>query len=114
MDEIIAIVGKVLAAAVVALFAYLVPKIKTWLEAKIGSEGTAKVLLLIENFVTAADQLYKAGNSKVKNRGDRPYQWWERSPHSSKSTIFCIVSGFDTASYTNANNGSGVAFGFCV
>ena len=29
MDEIIAIVGKVLAAAVVALFAYLVPKIKT-------------------------------------------------------------------------------------
>ena len=60
MDEIIAIVGKVLAAAVVALFAYLVPKIKTLLEAKIGSEGTAKVLLLIENFVTAADQLYKA------------------------------------------------------
>ena len=59
MDEIIAIVGKVLAAAVVALFAYLVPKIKTWLDAKIGSEGTAKVLLLIENFVTAADQLYK-------------------------------------------------------
>lgn len=60
MDEIIAIVGKVLAAAVVALFAYLVPKIKTWLDAKIGSEGTAKVLLLIENFVTAADHLYKA------------------------------------------------------
>ena len=60
MDEIIAIVGKVLAAAVVALFAYLVPKIKAWLDAKIGSEGTAKVLLLIENFVTAADQLYKA------------------------------------------------------
>ena len=60
MDEIIAIVGKVLAAAVVALLAYLVPKIKTWLEAKISSEGTAKVLLLIENFVTAADQLYKA------------------------------------------------------
>ena len=60
MDDIIAIVGKVLAAAVVALLACLVPKIKTWLEAKIGSERTAKVLLLIENFVTAADQLYKA------------------------------------------------------
>ena len=57
---------------------------------------------------------YKAGNSKLKNRGDRPYQWWERSPKSSESTIFCIVSGFDTASYTNATNGSGVAFGFCV
>ena len=57
---------------------------------------------------------YKAGNSKVKNRGDRPFQWWERSPKSSESTIFCIVSGFDTASYTNAANGAGVAFGFCV
>ena len=60
MDEIIAIIGKILAAAVVALLAYLTPKIKDWLEAKIGSEGTAKVILLIENFVTAADQLYKA------------------------------------------------------
>lgn len=59
MDEIIAIVGKLLAAAIVALFAYLTPKIKSWLEAKIGSEGTVKVILLIENFVTAADQLYK-------------------------------------------------------
>ena len=57
---------------------------------------------------------YKAGNSKVKNRGDRPFQWWERSPKSSESTIFCIVSSFDTASYTNASNGAGVAFGFCV
>ena len=60
MDEIIAIVGKILAAAVVALFAYLAPKIKAWLNTKIDSEETEKVLLLIENFVTAADQLYKA------------------------------------------------------
>lgn len=59
MDEIIAITGKVLAAAIVALLTYLAPKIKIWLDAKIGSERTVKVLLLIENFVTAADQLYK-------------------------------------------------------
>ena len=57
---------------------------------------------------------YKAGNSKVKNRGDRHFPWWERSPKSSESTIFCIVSSFDTASYTNATNGTGVAFAFCV
>ena len=58
---------------------------------------------------------YKAGNSKVKNRGDRPYQWWERSPKPGKSTLFCIVGAFDdAASYTNATNGSAVAFGFCV
>ena len=60
MDEIIAIVFLVFSLVFIALFAYLVPKIKAWLDAKIGSEGTAKVLLLIENFVTAADQLYKA------------------------------------------------------
>lgn len=59
---------------------------------------------------------YKAGNSCVKNRGDRPYTWWERSPKSSESTLFCIVSSYAAggASYTNATNGSGVAFGFCV
>ena len=57
---------------------------------------------------------YKAGNSNVKHRGDRHYQWWERSPKSSESTIFCIVSSYAGASYTNATNGSGVAFGFCV
>ena len=57
---------------------------------------------------------YKAGNSKVKHRGDRPFDWWERSPHSSESTIFCMVSNYAAATYTNATNGSGVAFGFCV
>ena len=57
---------------------------------------------------------YKAGNSKVKHRGDRPFDWWERSPHSSKSTIFCMVSNYAAATYTNATNGSGVAFSFCV
>ena len=60
MEEIIAIIGKILAAAIVALLAYLTPKIKEWLNVKIGTDNTAKVLLLIENFVTAADQLYKA------------------------------------------------------
>ena len=57
---------------------------------------------------------YKAGNSKVKNRGDRPFDWWERSPVSGKSTLFCMVSNYAAATYTNATNGAGVAFGFCV
>ena len=57
---------------------------------------------------------YKAGNSKVKYRRGSAFQWWERSPKSSESTLFCVVSGFDTASYTNATNGAGVAFAFCV
>lgn len=57
---------------------------------------------------------YKAGNSKVKNKGGSPYTWWERSPKYSNSTLFCIVSSYASASYTNATNGAGVSFGFCV
>lgn len=59
MDQILEIVGKILAAAFVALIAYVTPKVKTWLEEKIGETKTEKVLVLIKNFVTAADQLYK-------------------------------------------------------
>lgn len=59
MNEIIEIVGKLLGATLVVLCAYLTPKIKAWLEVKIGKEKTDAVLKLIENFVTAADQLYK-------------------------------------------------------
>ena len=57
---------------------------------------------------------YKAGNSKAKNKGGSAYTWWERSPKPGNSTLFCIVSSIGNASYTNANNGSGVAFGFCI
>ena len=57
---------------------------------------------------------YKAGNSKEKNKGGSANTWWERSPKPGNSTLFCIVSSVGKASYTNANNGSRVAFGFCV
>lgn len=57
---------------------------------------------------------YKAGNSKAKNKSGSAYTWWERSPKPGNSTLFCIVSSIGNTSYTNANNGSGVAFGFCI
>lgn len=70
MDQIIEIVGKLLAAVFVALVAYLTPKIKAWLEEKIGKTKTDQVLVLIKNFVTAADQLYKADDptGEIRNQ----------------------------------------------
>ena len=56
--------------------------------------------------------------SRIKKRyngeGEASY-WWLRSPNSSGSTNFCIVSyGGISGSGTGANNANGVAFGFCI
>ena len=60
MDQILEIVGKLLGAALVVLAVYLTPKIKEWLNEKIGETSTNHIIVLIENFVTAADQLFKS------------------------------------------------------
>ena len=57
---------------------------------------------------------YKAGNSKVKNRSGSAYAWWERSPFSGTSSIFCYVNSNGGAGYDYASSSFGVAFGFCV
>ena len=57
---------------------------------------------------------YKAGNSKVKNKGGSAGTWWERSPRSGGSNLFCRVSSGGNASNYDASNSYGVAFGFCV
>ena len=57
---------------------------------------------------------YKAGNSKVKNKGGSADAWWERAPRSGDSNSFCLVSTAGTASGNYAGNSRGVAFGFCV
>ena len=56
----------------------------------------------------------KAGNSKVKNKGGSANIWWERSPRSGNSGRFCFVASGGSASNYAADNGFGVAFGFCV
>ena len=40
--------------------------------------------------------------------------WWERSPRSTTSANFCVVSDNGTAYINYASNSYGVAFGFCV
>lgn len=57
---------------------------------------------------------YKAGNSKVKNRSGSAYYWWERSPYSGNSNLFCYVRSVGSAYYGGASASSGVAFAFCV
>lgn len=57
----------------------------------------------------------RKGN-RVKGLGkDGPANgWWERSPHASYSTYFCIVNSGGSANYSYADHQNGVAFGFCV
>lgn len=57
---------------------------------------------------------YKAGNSKVKNRGGSANSWWERSPKPGDSNHFCLVNSSGKADYDSAGSSRGVAFGFCV
>ena len=57
---------------------------------------------------------YKAGNSKVKNKGGSAYYWWERSPYSGSSNYFCFVDSDGFANFYYADGSRGVAFGFCV
>lgn len=56
---------------------------------------------------------YQAGNSKVKNLNGSANRWWERSPYSSNSTLFCNVISNGGAGATGASGSGGVAFGFC-
>ena len=57
---------------------------------------------------------YKAGNSKVKNKGGSAYYWYERSPRSGGSKDFCYVYSNGTSDRIYASNSRGVAFAFCV
>ena len=57
---------------------------------------------------------YKAGNSKVKNKGGSANSWWERSPRYDGSDRFCRVTSGASAGGTYASSSLGVAFGFCV
>lgn len=56
---------------------------------------------------------YRAGNSKVKNWDVSAGRWWERSPRSRDSTLFCSVNNGGSVSWDGASASFGVAFGFC-
>ena len=56
---------------------------------------------------------YKAGNSKVKNKDGSVESWWERSPYTGNSKMFCMVFAQGTADTEYASYSRGVSFAFC-
>ena len=40
--------------------------------------------------------------------------WWERSPNSGNTNVFCSVNYNGNATNYNASTSCGVSFGFCV
>lgn len=57
---------------------------------------------------------YKAGNSRIKKVNGSANYWWERSPYSGNTSVFCFVNSSGNANYGGANGSDGVSFGFCV
>ena len=58
MNDLYEIIGKLLAAFVVGLLAYLTPKAKAWLEANADAATQENIRKLVESFARAAEQLY--------------------------------------------------------
>lgn len=57
---------------------------------------------------------YKAGNSKAKEKNGASSFWWERSPVSGVSDLFCAVDYYGSAGRDLADDAIGIAFGFCA
>ena len=60
-------------------------------------------------FATAANRI-----KNLSNGSGSAIWWWERSPHASDSSTFCVVISGGGADYFGANYSWGVCFGFCV
>ena len=56
---------------------------------------------------------YKAGNGTVKNFNGSAYDWWERSPSTGSTRLYCAVKSTGSSINGSANAIRGVAFGFC-
>ena len=58
MNDIYEIIGKLLAAVLVGLLAYLTPKAKAWFEANTSKSAQDRLQQLVRAFARAAEQLY--------------------------------------------------------
>lgn len=56
-DQMIDILGKLIAAVFVSLMAYFTPKIKRWLETHTNKTNQQQIEALVKSFVQAAEQL---------------------------------------------------------
>lgn len=57
-NNIYKIIGKLLAVFLVAICAYLAPKVKWWLETNASKEDNENIKILVDSFVKAAEQLF--------------------------------------------------------
>lgn len=59
---------------------------------------------------------YKTSANRVKKKGDSgsAYPWWERSPYSGASSLFCFVGSGGSANGTNASSADGIAPFGCI
>lgn len=66
-DQMISIIGKLIAAAFVGVVTYLAPKVKMWLETHASKTEQEKVRILIQSFAEAAEQLlYESDDTGFK------------------------------------------------
>lgn len=57
---------------------------------------------------------YKTSSNRIKRMNGSAYHWWERSPRSGISDIFCLVHSDGSAYANSAGNGSGLAPFGCI
>ena len=57
---------------------------------------------------------YKTSSNRIKRRNGRAYSWWERSPRSIGSMIFCLVHSDGSATTNGANSSRGLAPFGCI
>ena len=58
MENLYEIIGKLLAAVLVSLLAYLTPKAKAWFTANTNAATQENIRRLVQSFARAAEQLY--------------------------------------------------------
>lgn len=57
---------------------------------------------------------FTTSGTYIKTLNGSATHWWLRSPHSGRSTDFCVVLSSGMTDYIDASFSHGVAFGFCV
>lgn len=58
MSDLYEIIGNLLAAFAVGLLAYLVPKVRAWIQANTDAATQENIRRLVQSFARAAEQLY--------------------------------------------------------
>lgn len=89
-------------------------------------ETTADKLFLLTEIEVLAERVYSwdgegsryeyyrnGGSVRKYNPDGSVTAWWERSPHGTNSSSFCVVDTFGNGGYSNASHGFSVSFAFC-